>query len=471
MTNTSVNPMLMSDAEFASWRQIGDDHIGSVALVVLSMFDQEYIYDTFTSLVKNSDKLVIDEVKFNKKTWDVPEESLATWKVVGKTFLEEYFDDLPVDQKGRPRKQLFQFTPDELVVLNKATRFFCTHMTEATLALGLRSLLKQYAAYNATNVLVYTKLLPKYPHRRILATFQFVMDVMDINAFSPEGRGVKAIQKLRLVHSMIRTRIEGLSKDPDVPFEWKEQEWGVPINQQDMVFAIHTFSIEVIKGILATGEKIAQVEIDNYYLAWHYIGRALGIKPEINPSDYLIGCQVQDRIYAKEFIKNNPNAIVLAEPLIQFFDESFPLCSRKAVLGMVRLFNDKKDFQPIFQDILKLDLNSAQRYYAVLYRIADFLKDFNLHLQYKFLPKSRHEDFVIAIAKRQHRFFEFIMSFEKTWDANQFRIADGFGEKAAQTDEEKEKKLPLIHRFFDKLLKSKLGRWVFDLYHKFFPHK
>lgn len=436
----SVNPMEMSDEEFAKYRKIGDDIVSTEAATAMAMMDHKYIQTNLALLSRNDQILDLQNVALNKEEWDVPESSDETWKKMGERFMEEYFNDLPVDSKNRPRKQLFLVTDEEKVVLKNAAEFFCIHMTEAILALAVRSLLKQYAAFNATQVLVKTKLIDKHPHRRIIATMKFVLDVMDSNSFEPEGRGIKAVQKLRLVHAIVRDRLDGVSKlimikKHNIPNDWDEDKFGSPINQQDMLFAVHTFSIEVIKGLEAAGEKLSEADIKNYYYAWHIIGRLLGVWPALNPTDYHIGVQVQERIYAKEFIKENPNGPELAAPLIKFLDTLVPKSNPKRILSMVKLFNDKKDYDKVFKDILQLDLSNASDLYIYLYKIQDFIKHVWIKIRISFKVGDKRTHYLKYLSKLQHELFQIIVSSFQTWTGEKFPMEDAWGPTAAMEDE------------------------------------
>jgi hypothetical protein len=222
---------------------------------------------------------------------------------------------------------------------------------------------------------------------------------------------------------------------------WK-QEWGTPINQQDMIFAVHTFSIEVLHGLLASGEKISDADIQNYYYAWHIIGKALGVQDAINPSDYKIGVQVQERIYAKEFIKDNPHGPVLADSLIKFMIDVLPLSKRKGVYGVVKLFNDKKDYEPVFRDILNLDLSEASSFFTTMYKTQDWVRHTLIRIKYLFLPNAKRSDYLRDIAKNQHKLFEAIMSIAATWSGGHFRMADAFGTQAAEEHNAADKTMP-----------------------------
>ena len=433
----SANPMLLTDEEFEKYRYLMDQPADNAAFAILNFVDHSQVYRILGGLQKNSDKVSFDDIK--KLSYEV--KSDADPKQVEflinymKKSIDDYFND----------RTHFQFTPEEKECLKRAAIFFNIHMTECTLSLAVRSLLKQYAAYKSTNVLTYTQLLPKYPYRRIISTMQFVMDVMDVKAFEPEGYGIIAIQKLRLVHALIRSRIE-VNTLNKVPGAMWNDDWGKPINQQDMIFAVHTFSLEVIYGLIASGEKVTNEEIQDYYYAWHLIGKALGVRDELNPSEFYIGYQVQNRIYKKEFIKDNPNGPALAEPLIKFMIEVLPLAKRKGVLGLVKLFNDKKDYEPIFNDILHLDLNEASKFYTTMYNAQDNLRHILIKLKYFFLPKAQRSDYFKDLAKNEHRFFNSIIGIAKTWTDSHFRIADAFGTDAAEEHEKESKKMPMWKR-------------------------
>lgn len=426
----SVNPMLLTDEEFEKFRYRGDPDIDTIALTVMNVVDHRELHQIMGTIQKNSDPVSFAGLKnVDLKPGVSIQSDVETFLAPYRKVLEIYFGDT-----------FIQFTAEEKECLRQASIFFDTHMTECTLALAVRSLLKQYAAFKATNVLAYTKLLPDYPSRRIISTMQFVMDVMEPNAFEPEGYGIRAIQRLRLVHALIRIRID-VDKMRQGGKVWK-QEWGTPINQQDMIFAVHTFSIEVLHGLLASGEKISDADIQNYYYAWHIIGKALGVQDAINPSDYKIGVQVQERIYAKEFIKDNPNGPPLADALIKFMMDVLPLSKRKGVYGVVKLFNDKKDYEPIFRDILNLDLSQASSFFTAMYKTQDWVRHTLIRIKYLFLPNAKRSDYLRDIAKNQHKLFEAIMSIAATWSGGHFRIADAFGTQAAEAHAKADKAMP-----------------------------
>ncbi|MBC8124643.1 MAG: DUF2236 domain-containing protein, partial [Candidatus Kapabacteria bacterium] len=240
----------ISDDELEAWRNVQDEPADMVAAALLDSPYAHVIYPVLGQITKNSDEATIE--LFNRarpESANDPEyERLAK-------ILSDYFSDT----------HLFPQTDEERDAVLRGCEFFDLHVTDGLMALTFRSLIKQYAAARATYVLTSTRLLVDYPHRRMIETLQFVADVMDVNGMQPDGCGIRAIQKLRLIHAMIRHRINRSRNNPmqgdsAVQFAW-DDSWGHPINQEDMIFAVHTFSVEVIDGLLAFGIKIPKQTI------------------------------------------------------------------------------------------------------------------------------------------------------------------------------------------------------------------
>jgi hypothetical protein len=326
-----IQQLSWNKAEFESWfagfRQKQDPEADAVATEIVKSPYAHQVYAAINPIQLNSDLVSI-------KTFEVIHKQLTNQPTNDEhvrlvELLNNYFNDT----------RHFSFSGDEKACIKRAGMFYNSHAIEATMVLAVRSLLKQYAAYNATQVLGSTRMLPQFPHRRILATMDFVLDVMAPNAFEPTGSAIRSIQKLRLVHALIRARINlksaqdsGNSNKNDMEINtdywgggiWQKDKWGLPINQQDMIFAIHTFSIEVIDGLANTDEDFDIATKNDYYYAWHLFGKALGVEDDINPNNYNDGKKMQEQIYALQFYPknadgtpfNNKIAPALSAPLI-----------------------------------------------------------------------------------------------------------------------------------------------------------
>jgi hypothetical protein len=324
----------------------------------------------------------------------------------------------------------FDFTQAELAHLDAASAFFEKHGPWVTFALGVRSLLKQYAHTKAIEVLRVTTLLEKHVNRRIMETMQFVLDVMQpgwttksadgtlkLNLAHP---GVMSIKKLRLVHAMVRFRIHFGMYDRERLGVYDIDRCGQPINQEDMVFAIHTFSLEIIEGLREMRVPVTEAEIQDYFHAWRIIGRALGVDPRLEPVDYADAMALQDKIYARHFTLPNAHGPVLARALNDWFVATVPLLEEKTLITVIKTVNGPENFD-ILSRHLGIDIGNAH-------------EDLTAHLEadhrYDVSTARAHLDGRPDLRPLDSFFLQFVealISAERGGKREPFRIGDGFG--------------------------------------------
>lgn len=454
--DTSVfAPLSWDDETFEKWRYIQDEKADLVAEKIIASPHHFQVYQALSNIQKNNDQVHVSIFEKVAPDGKINEEHHRLTSL-----LQEYFEDT----------SLLTYFSEHKEEVQKCCNFFFDHAIEATIVLAVRSLLKQYAAFRATNVLMFTKMLTHFPHRRILETMQFVIDVMDPKGYDPDGYALRSIQKLRLVHAMIRARIKAGMHETEDKNGWNE-EWGLPINQQDMIFAVHTFSVEVIDGLKAGAEKVTDEERDNYYLTWHYIGKALGVNDEINPMNYADGKALQQRIYDKEFIENSPNGPLLSEPLLEFMDKTLPVHpNRRHIYAIIKLYNEKDHKnQLIFENILKIPISQSDEGFLLAVKVGDWLWHKLVFIRYLLTPKSKKPLFYHALAMKNFNMLRAVEGLEKTWSGKHFRITDGFGDLAARKDEEVMRKSSFLfrvaHKFVDNLEKNHPSHLV-EIIHK-----
>lgn len=261
----------------------------------------------------------------------------------------------------------FKFSLKDIEYLQKGSMFFDKNGPMITFGLGVRSLLKQYAHTKAIEVLRLTTLLVKHVNRRILETMQFVMDVMSpdwvikgedgqykLNLHHP---GLMSIKKLRLVHAMIRYRLENKMYDISLG-EYDNEVLGYPINQEDMVFAVHTFSLEIIEGLREMRKPVTDDEAETYFQCWKFIGRGLGVSRELEPVSYADAMDLQNLIYKRHFTLPNESGPILSTALMNWFVSTVPLLGEKLLVSFIKEFNGPENYD-ILSNNLKIDIGNT----------------------------------------------------------------------------------------------------------------
>ena len=116
---------------------------------------------------------------------------------------------------------------------------FWKHAYSIALVLLAKSLPEGYAAPNLAQVLNMSGDLRNRTYKRLLATLQLVLNVSSCTGFGPNGRAIISAQKLRLLHAGTRY----ITRKARPHFE---EQYGVPVNQEDMLGTILGFSLLVI---------------------------------------------------------------------------------------------------------------------------------------------------------------------------------------------------------------------------------
>lgn len=158
-------------------------------------------------------------------------------------------------------------------------RMFAVHGPEILIVLCCSSLPSSYSARKGVQVLHRTAYLAKRPTRRLFETAQMIIDVMSPGGLGPRGRGLRTVQKVRLMHAAIRHLIQ---HDPRSP--WPLDDFGLPINQEDLLGTLMTFSWLIVQGLSRLGVSVEPADLQAYTATWMHIGRLMGIEPALLPS-------------------------------------------------------------------------------------------------------------------------------------------------------------------------------------------
>lgn len=210
-------------------------------------------------------------------------------------------------------------------------RVFTQHGWLMAAGLFCSSLPQAYCAAKGAGVLTQTQGMTRHTYRRILETAQFIFDVCVEGNLEPRGRGIRAAQKVRLMHAAVRHMI--LLKG-----EWDHAALGLPINQEDLAGTLMTFSVVLLDAVKTAGEHVSDDDEAAFLHLWQVVGHLMGVDPALVPVDVVDGRalmqtirdhQWQESVQGKLLVKDLaasmeaflPGALLddLPEALIRFF--------------------------------------------------------------------------------------------------------------------------------------------------------
>jgi ER-bound oxygenase mpaB/B'/Rubber oxygenase, catalytic domain len=204
--------------------------------------------------------------------------------------------------------------------IDLAQQVFVRHGNLLLLVLLCASLPECYVMKKGVKVLWLTQRLKDHVFRRLLETCQMVLAVMTPGGLSGSGRGIRAAQKVRLMHAAIRHLImidspgeqSGSGEAPKdfsevlLRIRWDRDALGVPINQEDMAYTLLTFSYVIARGLETVGVTLSAEEKDAFVYCWNVVGRIMGIREDLlagsfAEAEYLFGrCKELEGGYSDE---------------------------------------------------------------------------------------------------------------------------------------------------------------------------
>jgi hypothetical protein len=182
-------------------------------------------------------------------------------------------------------------------LVHAAQELFIAHGNLALIVLVCASLPECYVMKKGIQVLWLTQRLQEHVLRRLVETAQLVISVMWRGGLSPDGSGVRTAAKVRLMHAAIRHLIlhgrpEAQDAKPSsfadvlLTVRWNTQELGYPINQEDLVYTLLTFSYVIPRGLEKLGVQVTPTQKEAFIHCWNIVGRIMGIREEILPENY-----------------------------------------------------------------------------------------------------------------------------------------------------------------------------------------
>lgn len=139
------------------------------------------------------------------------------------------------------------------------------------------SLMGGYRSGAANKPIAFTGALEYKASRRLAETAKFSFDVTRSRGLERGADGFKAALKVRMLHAQVRLM---LKRSP----AWRRDDWGLPINQADLVATNILFSAVYIGGLRVLGLHVSRAEAEGVIHLWRYIGYLMGIDENLLPT-------------------------------------------------------------------------------------------------------------------------------------------------------------------------------------------
>lgn len=133
------------------------------------------------------------------------------------------------------------------------------------------ALMGGYLLSGFNRALILTGALDKGAARRIAETGKWWMDCTATDGMRRFGPGFRSSVEVRLVHAMVRRHL------PTRP-EWDTEEYGLPVNQIDMVATYLAFGPIMLLGVRALGIPVTRHDSRAVMHLWKYVAWLMGVE-------------------------------------------------------------------------------------------------------------------------------------------------------------------------------------------------
>ena len=212
--------------------------------------------------------------------------------------------------------------------LKNGAAFFANHANEIMKLLGLLSLPYCYTAANGAMVLYLSARMRNDAPKRLKETADFVWAIMSPTAFSKHGKGFVEILKVRLMHAAVRYYT-------NLDTAWKNEEYGIPINQEDMAGTNLSFSFIVIRGLRRLGYNFNLQQKLSFMHLWNIIGNSMGVDQSLLPKDLKQAVWLEKAIKSEQF-KASDHGKELTSSLIEHIKKTAgPKIATEEIVGLM----------------------------------------------------------------------------------------------------------------------------------------
>lgn len=227
-------------------------------------------------------------------------------------------DEIP-DHFPKSLKLLFEDynilpSTKEQSILNKGQAFFNERGDIYLAMLGFYSLPYCYAFADGAEVLVRSKRIMEESGKRLGETAKFLLEIFKPGAFLTSKDAFFICAKIRLIHSFSRYFINNYAKD------WRE-EFGKPINQEDLLGTNLAFSLLVLRGMRKIGQSISISQTEFILAYWKYLGKLMGIQESFWPETAKEAFELE-KLIRKRHMKNSLAGEKLIRSLLNYYEEN-----------------------------------------------------------------------------------------------------------------------------------------------------
>lgn len=170
---------------------------------------------------------------------------------------------------------------------------FQQHARQVGLVLGCFSLPYCYLGANGAQVLWLTERIKKDTSRRLQETGDWLFGVSARNEWET-GKAIKRTLTVRLIHACARWFVHHSGR-------WHD-EWGIPVNQEDMAGTNLAFSYIVLRGLRKLGITLNEEEEEGFLHHFNVVGYLNGVAEELLPQNLRQAYLLDRAIIRRQFM-------------------------------------------------------------------------------------------------------------------------------------------------------------------------
>ena len=218
--------------------------------------------------------------------------------------------------------------------IRRGQEVFTRHWMQIGLALWCSALAEGYFHWRVAHVLRLTAVTETNTYRRMLEVQQLLLDALAPGGLGPGGAGIATALRVRLMHAGVRALI--LDAKTHDSSAWND-DWGVPINQEDMAATLMSFSVLMLDALAKLGIRVSSTDEGAYFHAWRVIGYFLGINEEMLPETPSEGRELLQLVRSRHY-RPTQAGIVLEKALVETLVTMSPAGMDGLLIQFLRFF-------------------------------------------------------------------------------------------------------------------------------------